>query len=260
MLTLCLLLSVATVSFSQNSNLTCNSAQSCYNLANSLQLIGTQEAFVESTVVLYNSVNIYKNDAQLWSLFGKQNLFYTLNWHYAHDNIMKSLELDSTIDNLNTFIFAGWLYSTPIYRNVAVANGYFSTALNLNNETSDFWPDFEYAAFLSHIADNFNLSQQYYLIAYNQAPTQPFINFFYGLLLEYHLNEPAEGESMIQSAMSVATELPGQAASNLIFQSLLLNSRNRTAEAQRCCEFGSKILNMNETISSLFCLDGVNPI
>lgn len=252
---------LVSVSFGQSGNLTCSSAESCYQLANSLQLIGTQEAYTQSTVVLYNAVNQYPDDAQLWALFGKLNIFYTLNWHYGHDLVMKSLQLDSTADNMNGFIFAGWLYSTPTYRDINIATNYYQKAIALNNnDTSNFWPYFEYAAFLSHIADDFNLSQQYYLIAYNQEPTQPFIDFFYGLLLEYHLDEAEKGEAMIQSAMAVAPQLPGQAAGNLVFQSLLLNGRNRTIEAQRCCEFGSKILNMNETTSSLFCLDGVIPL
>ena len=256
-----LLLLFITPSNGQATNLTCNTTQSCYDLANTLQLTGTQEAFVQSTVVLYNSVYQWNDDASLWSLFGKLNLFYILNWHYAYDCIMKSLELDSSVTNMNSWIFGGWLFSTMIYRDVDVATSYFEKALTLNgNNTSNFWPYFEYAAFLSHIADEFELSQQYYEIAYNQSPNQPFIDFFYGLLLEYHLNEQDKGEEMIQSAMKVASSLPGQAASNLIFQSLLLNSRNRTSEATRCCEFGSMILNMNETMSSLFCLNGKTPI
>ena len=239
---------------SSQTNLSCTTPQACYDLANTLQIQGTQESFVESTIVLYNSLNEWKTDASLWSLYGKLNLFYILNWHIAKQSINNSLVLDSSVNNLNTFIFNGWLYSTPVYRDVDTARKYFLKAIELNgNNTANFWPYFEYAVFLSHIADEFELSNEFFEIAYNAAPTNSFINFFYGLLLEYHLNQPIKGEDMIEIAIEYADELPGQGASNVAFQGQLLFSRNRDDEYTRCCQFAENILNKDDTIAGLFC-------
>ena len=145
------------------SDLTCNTASNCTSLAEGLQVTGTQESFVESTVVLHNALDRWGDDYALWSSYGKLNLFYTLNWQIAKDAIDKSLSLDSSATNLNTFLFAGWLHSTMQYRDVETAATYFQAGIDLipsSSNPSNFWPYFEYAVFQSHIAEDFEESQR----------------------------------------------------------------------------------------------------
>ena len=191
------------------SDLTCNTASNCTSLAESLQVMGTQESFVESTVLLYNALNRWSDDYALWSSYGKLNLFYTLNWQIAKDAIATSLSLDNSTDNLNSFLFAGWLHSTMQYRDVATAATYFQRGIDLipsSSNPSNFWPYFEYAVFLSHIAEDFDESKRLFEFAINASSLDnPFISFFYGLLVEYHLEDvDMDGEQLIQSAMQVA--------------------------------------------------------
>mmetsp|Transcript_35107 Transcript_35107/g.48974 ORF Transcript_35107/g.48974 Transcript_35107/m.48974 type:complete len:306 (+) Transcript_35107:98-1015(+) len=242
------------------SNLTCNTASNCTKLADNLQITGTQESFTESTVVLHDALNRFGDDYSLWSSHGKLNLFYTLNWQLAKESIDKSLLLDKSANNLNSYLFAGWLHSTMQFRDISDAEAYFQSGIDLissSNNPSNFWPYFEYAVFLSHIAEDFEESQRMFEFAVNASSLDnPFIAFFYGLLVEYHLDDTdLDGEQLIQSAMQTAKDgyLPGQAAWNMVFQGILLESMNRTKEAKRCCEFSAAILSKNVSNWYVFC-------
>ena len=175
------------------SDLSCSTASNCTSLAESLQVTGTQESFVESTVVLYNALEQWSDDYALWSSYGKLNLFYTMNWNIAKEAIDESLSLDDSANNLNSFLYAGWLYSTMQHRDVETAAAYFQSGIDLipsSNNPSNFWPYFEYAVFLSHIAEDFDESQRLFEFAVNASSLDnPFIAFFYGLLVEYHLED-----------------------------------------------------------------------
>ena len=154
----------------------------------------------------------------------------------------------------NAHIFRGWLSATPGRVNKTLSERDFVAAQQL--APGDFWPHFEMGAWLSHVADRFEDSRAQYEIVQAKAGKNSFLQFFFGLLLKYHMRTPREkerGKEMIQSALSVASTLPGQAAGNLGFQAQILASRGRTSEALECCDFSERILDPSETSLWVVC-------
>jgi len=230
-------------------DLPCDNAKDCANMINKVQIQGTQQANLESLELLNRSLTVHPTNEKLWELMAKLNVFYMLQWDVASEQIDHALALNESKD---AHLFRGWLRSTPGRRNVSAAEDDYQTALQLA-EPRDFWPHFEYASWLSHIADRFNESQKEFEIVQTHVPQNPFLLFFYGMLLKYHLGEDKTGSDMIAQAHAVAGELSGQSAGNLAFQAQLLTSRRRFLEAEECCTFSRMILDPSKSSWELIC-------
>ena len=219
-------------------SLACGNESLCVDTINKLQIVGTQRAYLDSYELLNRSLAVYPTSARLWSLQAKLETFYLLQWSLAGDSIQRSLSLE---DTANAHIFRGWLSATPGRLNTTSSEHDFLAAQRLAPE--DFWPHFEMAAWLSHVVDRFEESRAQYEIVEAKASENSFLQFFFGLLLKYHMQAPQEverGKELIKKALSKASTLPGQAAGNLAFQAQLLASRGRSSEALECCEFSGK--------------------
>ncbi|CAE7262209.1 unnamed protein product [Symbiodinium pilosum] len=235
---------------------------------NKLQIQGTQRAFLDSYELLNRSLAVYPDSAELWALQAKLETFYLLQWNLAAHSVEQSL---TRKDTANARIFRGWLAATPgqlnqptkkIARARRVSPSTSTSALTRSEEDlqtaqglapTDFWPHFEMAAWLNHIAARYADSRKQYEIVEAKAADNAFLQFFFGLLLKHHSEERARGQALMTKAMAQASSLPGQAAGNLAFQAQLLATRGRDVEAAECCEFSKQILDLSVTSASVIC-------
>lgn len=230
----------------------CSSPQNCFQLASAFQLNGTQSGYLASHVVLANALLAYPADGALLGLYGKLHVFYLLQWSEGARVLPLALRYKPCP---NHFIFNGWLRSTPAFFDVAAASASFASARATANAT-DFWPSFESAVFLMNVADNFTAAESLFQSAQIISPANPFIEFFYGVLLKYHLARPAQGQPLIDAATAAAPSLPTQAASNMAFQALLVRASGRSpAEIAELCHFALAIFPraVQETAAGLVC-------
>uniref|UniRef100_A0A0G4GVP3 Uncharacterized protein n=1 Tax=Chromera velia CCMP2878 TaxID=1169474 RepID=A0A0G4GVP3_9ALVE len=253
------------------------SPSACADLASDLQLAGTQASFLDAHVVLNTSLSCFPDDASLWRLFAKLHTFYLVQWSVAETATRRAVELDP--ENVNGHLFRGWLLCSPPFINaegggdnstsLASADKSFRQAIQLaesesasssGNSERNFWPLFEYAVFLSHVAEDFTGAEENFERALAFSPENRFVEFFFGLLLKHRLGKEAEGQKKIDKAFDVAREkkMPMQAASNFGFQAIILSQRgalDREPEVRDLCDLAAELGDpLRITTTSLVCL------